>query len=254
MPAWPAPHPPVWPIPGAVAPMDPGWQADNEVRRARGHTRTGLLLLTVGVALGWIPVVRDLGGLLALIGIIFLFVGRWGFSPRHHDLVVVGGVLLVIGFVASIVIAVALVGAIIQAASQIGATPQTLGSALESSIEDTIIAALVVSIVSGIGQILMVWAIADGTSQKLLLIGFAAGIIIAVAIVAIELPLLSSAIQSATSGSSIDLGPINNFQNQTQIFELLTIVPSAITAYAYYRIWNGIQVEPEVPVVPTPRF
>jgi hypothetical protein len=234
--------------------MGAGSIADAEVRRARGQTRTGLVLLTIGVAMGWIPVIRDLGGLLALVGIIYLFVGRWGFSARHHDLVVTGGVLVVLGFVASVAIAIALFGAVIQAATQVGASPQTVGAALQSSIENTIIAGFVVAIITGVGQLLMVWAIADRTARGLLIAGFLAAIVIALVVIAIELPLLSSAIQSSTSGSTINLVPVDQFQNQTQFYGVLTVIPSAITAYAYYRIWGAIRVDPAAPAAPTPRF
>ncbi|HXQ94266.1 MAG TPA: hypothetical protein VN864_03745 [Thermoplasmata archaeon] len=225
--------------------------ADQEVWTARGRTKTGVLLLTIGVGISWIPVVKDIGGLLALIGIIYLFLGRWGFGDRHHGFVLAGGTLIVLGFLATIVVAVALAFALFQAASQVGSTSQDVANALQTGIENTVIATLAVGILSGIGQVLMVYVIADTTSRWLLIGGLAAGIGLGILLLAIELPALTSAIQAGTSGSTYDLGPVNNFQNQLQIYGLLDVIPAALTGFAYYRIWKKLD-ESDAPPLGAP--
>jgi hypothetical protein len=214
-----------------------------EVDRARRQTRTGLLLLTIGFALAWIPVIQDLGSLLALVGVLYLFAGRWGFTERHHDLVLTGGVLLVVSFLATIIVAVALVSATLQAATQAGATSQTVGATLESAIQNAAIAAFVVGLLGTVGEVLMVYTIADRTSRALLIAGFFSAIVIGIAIYAVEQPLLSNAIEAATSGPTIDLGPINSYQDQVQLYGLLQVVPSLIIAGAYYLIWQKVDRE-----------
>jgi len=221
-----------------------------EVARARDHTRTGVLLLTIGIAIGWIPYIQDLGGLLIFIGIIFLFIGRWGFSDRHHDLVVAGGVLLVIAIIGVVIVAFALATALIQAATQIGATAQSVGATLQASIQDTLIATVVFAFISGLGQLLMVWGLADPTSRLLLVTGFVLAITISAVLLAIELPLLANAIQSATAGATINTGPINALEGQIQVYGLLSVVPASVTGFAYYRIWRGID---RLPMPEAPR-
>ncbi|MCI4360121.1 MAG: hypothetical protein L3J91_00295 [Thermoplasmata archaeon] len=199
-----------------------------------------MLLILIGVSTSWIPFVKDLGGLLALLGIVFLFLGRWGWGDRHHDRVIAGGILMVISFLAAIVVAAALTDAVLSAASMPGATPQSVGSTLQSSLTTTIYATVLVGFLAGIGQVLMVYSLADARARLLLIVGFLLGVVIGIVLLAYELPLLNHAIQLATSGSTVDPGPINAFANQLQVIGLITVVPSAITAIAYYLIWRRV--------------
>jgi hypothetical protein len=220
------------------------------VLKARRDTKTGLMLIMIGLGLSWIPYIKDVAGLISLVGILFLFVGRWGFTKRHHDYVVAGGVLLLLSFIAAIVIGAALALAIFQTASQTGSTPQTLASSIDSTIRDTIYAGVIVAVLSAVAQLLMVWEIADSTARTLLILGLVASFVVGLIIAAIELPLLANAVQSATSGSMVNAGPINNLENQINLYGLLTVFPSAISAYAYYRIWRSIDEDSAAPFVP----
>src|SRR5947209_19568709 len=47
------------------------------------NTRTGLLLLIIGLALSWIPFIGGLAGLVALIGALLVILGRGAFGREH---------------------------------------------------------------------------------------------------------------------------------------------------------------------------
>jgi hypothetical protein len=245
-PLWSGPPPPAWAVP--PPPIYSGYSPHPQVVKARRDTKTGLMLILIGLGLDWIPYIKDVAGLISLVGILFLFVGRWGFTKRHHDYVVAGGVLLLISFIAAIAIGAALALAIFQAASQMGSTPQTLASSIDSTIQDTIIAGVIVAVLTSVAQLLMVWEIADSTARWLLILGLGASFVVGIVIAAIELPLLATAVQTATSGSMVNAGPINNLENQINVYGLLTVFPSAISAYAYYRIWGSIDENSAAPL------
>src|SRR6266852_9726216 len=94
------------PPPYAYYTYPPGYQ---EFRRAGqiDNTKTGMLLLIIGVALSWVPFIGAIGGLIALIGAVFVILGREAFGPAHDRNVILSIILFVVG------IAVTIVGVII---------------------------------------------------------------------------------------------------------------------------------------------
>src|SRR5207247_9803719 len=47
------------------------------------NTKTGLLLLVIGLAISWIPFIGAIGGLVALIGALLVILGREAFGREH---------------------------------------------------------------------------------------------------------------------------------------------------------------------------
>ena len=191
--------------------------------------------MVIGLALSWIPYVSTIGGLLALIGVIVLFLGRRAYGPEHQRNVVVGGVLLLIGFIAGIVLTLALVGAIVSSVTASGGTLSQMGNTLWQGLVAAIIAGAVVGVLGGIAQVILPYALADRTTKRLLWAGFATIVIVTVLTAWVLLPLLHSAIAQATSGSTFDPGPINQFETTSNLLKLASGVPALFLTWGYYR-------------------
>ena len=206
-----------------------------EIARDRERTGIGLLLMIIGLAIGWVPYVGALGGLLALIGVIVLFLGRRAYGPDHQRNVVVGGVLLLVGLIAGIVVAVAVVGAVVSSVTASSGSPSQLGSALEQELIAVFVAATVLGVLGAIAEVILPYALADRTTRILLWTGFATSVAVSVLTLWVLLPLLSSAISQATSGTSFDVGPINQLELTENILRLAGAVPALFFTWGYYR-------------------
>lgn len=206
----------------------------------RDRTRTGVLLLAIGVGIAWIPYVGGIGGLLALIGVILVFVGRRGFDEPHRRSVVIGGVLLVVGFLSTIVLAGFIVGAVLSAGTAPGANPQAVFNATAAVLNQIALGGLIVGVIGGVGQLLMVYQLGDPLARQLLILGLIASLVIASLIYLVELPQISRALTNPGPNFAADQATLNQLQAQLQLDSVARIIPSLIFAVAYYRIWQRV--------------
>jgi len=213
----------------------PGWGMVGVVARDRDRTVTGLLLLVIGIGLGWIPYVSFIGGILALVGIILVIIGRHGYGPEHHRNVVIGGILFVFTIIAAVVLAVWFVAALFGQASASGTGVTIAGSQLQGDFEVLFIGAAVVGIIGSLSRVIMVYALADQTTRILLWAGFFASVAVSLLVLAILYPQIVTAINQATAGSTIDTGPLNSLQGQSTLLGLLNVLPSLLFVWAYWR-------------------
>jgi len=214
----------------------PPEEADHyeEGDKARDRTVSGLSLLIVAFALGWIPYVSILGGLIALIGLILLFLGRWGFDDRHHAFVLGGIVFLFLMIVAEFFIAIGFVEAVVGDA-QTTSSLSGLTSTVQSQIDAFLIATAVVGILAGLAHVLIPYGLADRQTQALLWAAFAFQVAISVVVLALLLPMVNSAVSQALSGTTFDQGPLNDLDATSAVYGTLNVVPSVVFAWAYYR-------------------
>jgi len=204
-------------------------------QQARQRSITGITLGAVGFGLLWIPYVSWLGGLFLIIGIIFLYLGRWGFDERHHNLVVVGGALYLVVFLALIVVTAGLAVALFSAVTSTSTTSQ-IGTSLTSALDTFFVAAAILGLLSALAYVLLVYALADSTTQKILWAAFLAQAAVGTVVLFFVVPQVNSAVSQATSGSSLDLGPISALQTTDLLFGLLNIVPCLLFLWAYLRV------------------
>ena len=229
--------PPLTPPPPGWAPLPPGAiYVPSTVVRDRDRTVEGLLFIVIGTAISWIPYVDIIGGLIALIGIILVFMGRRAYGPEHHRDVLAGGILFLITILASIGLAIALVSALLSAATVSSTGTVTFNSsALIGALQATFIAAAVVGILGGLSRVIMVYALSDKTTRILLWAGFVLSVTISILVLLIIYPQVVSAVNSATSGSSFNNGPINSLSTESDLLGAINIVPSLLFAWAYWR-------------------
>jgi len=229
------PIPPGAPI--GWSPLPPGAVfVPSTVVRDRERTVEGLLFIIIGTAISWIPYVDIIGGLIALIGIILVFMGRRAYGPDHHRDVVAGGVLFLVTILATIGLAIALVSALLGAASVSTTGSVTFNSsALIGALEGTFIAAAVVGIIGGLSKVIMVYALADKTTRIILWAGFFLSVAVSILVLLILYPQVVNAVNSATSGSTFNSGPITSLSTESDLLGAINIVPVLLFVWAYWR-------------------
>lgn len=227
-------------LPPAAASYPP-WTTGTPVSYARrrevDRTRTGVLLLAAGSAIGWIPVISILGGLLVLIGAILVILGRQAFGAAHERNVLIAIVLYVIGLVGAFLLAGSFLSSIETAAS----LPATeAASAVVSAFDGFLIGSVIVGIFSGLATVLFLWALLDLPGKILIWASFVSSFVILGVVWAVITGQLGNAVASAFVGSPPDLGPLIALDNQLNSLRLLDILPDLLAAGAAYVAWARI--------------
>jgi len=203
--------------------------------RAQERTKTGLLLMIVAFALLWIPFVSSLGELIALIGVVFLWLGRNGFDPSHSRNVLLGGACVVLGLLIAIGVGIWFAGAIVAEAASPGQSLSQLGTLLQSDLGVLFVVGLATAGLTAIAYVLLPYALSDPTSRILLFSAAVLTVAISAIQVAVLFPQISNAVAQATSGSSINTGPITALQDESVLLATAQILPDMMFLWAYYR-------------------
>ncbi len=213
------------------SPEDVARQAEG---RSRERTVSGLTTMMVGFALVWIPYISFVGYLVILAGVYLLWSGRRAFPSQHQANVVLAGTCILLGIAVVIGAALWLVESVLSAASAGGSVAQ-IGNQLGTDLGVVFLLGIVAASLTGLGYVLLPYALADRTTQLLLWAALALGVLIALLQYAILYPLLSIAVGDATSGLVLNTAPILALQTQSAEIGALQILPSAIYLVAYHR-------------------
>jgi hypothetical protein len=228
-----------WNVPGAdssqkLTPFQSASVAEMGPR-ARNRTRAGFTLMIVAFAILWIPYVGDLGALVALAGVVMLFLGREGFDESHRRLVSLGTTAVIIGLLVSIGVALWFVSTIISAATTPGETLTQVGAVLSSALGTLLVVALVATGLTSLGYVALPYALADRTSRILLWAGLAASLGIAVLVLSLLYPQITMAIAQATSGSTINVTPVQTLDSKSILAGAAQVGPDLMFLLAYYQ-------------------
>jgi len=242
--------------PSATAPMYPpampglpsAWDADR--RKQIDRTKTGVLLLLVGTLIGWLPLIGAVGSLLILIGAILVIVGRKAFGTAHSRNVILSILLIIFGIIIVVVAAVVLFAA---AASFIPGNPPTQ-AAVTSAFNNFLIILIVGVVVSGLATVFFTYAIQNKTGRMLLLAGYAANVIIQIAIFVVLSQAVATFVAAMFPGGTYDPAQasiaVADFSARAQALGYLSAIPAIIYAAAYYLVWNRIN-KGEIPASTT---
>ena len=254
------PSPTLAPAPGAPFPStQTGYSADyasamaeHDKTQSINRTKTGLLLLIIGLLIGPIPFVGIIGVILDLIGAILVIIGRKPFGPAHSRNTIWSVVIYSVGIAVVIIGSVAFTLSVISASfnpSVNGAFDQnTVGQALASSFDGLLIAAAIGGAVIGIANVLFTYAIQNKNGRTLLWSAYIASLAVSVVTILVIGPLITNAFQQAVSGGRYDPGPISALQLQESIIGLLGYIPALIYAVAFYSVVSRINRR-EIPAI-----
>jgi hypothetical protein len=210
----------------------------HETLVARDRTMTGLLLLIIGFGLGWIPYISDIGALLELIGLYFVFRGRWGYTERHRRSVVIGTTLIVIAVIATIVLVLGFTAAIFSSVGP-GVSLSQLGSPLVNDLYALFIGAFLLSVLLNFGAVYLVQGLADPPTKRILWGALALNIVIGLFVLFVIVPQVANAVSQATSGATYNGTPITNLQSEELLLSLLGVLPAVLYMWGYARVRNS---------------
>ena len=227
------------PSPPGALPSSPGFGPTSipnlAPSKAVDQTATGLLLMVIGFAISWIPFVSFVGGILVLIGIIFLFLGRKAFGGVHRSSVVLGCTCILIGLLAEVGVVIWFTAALFTSADSLGQTASGFGSAAQTDLNVLLVALAVTGSLVALGYLLLPYELVERKFRPVLWGAFAASVALTVTVYAIIQPQISTAIASATSGAMINTGPISALETTELLLGALQVVPSVLFAWAYYN-------------------
>lgn len=212
-------------------------QIGYEEHRAIDRTKTGVALLAVGSALGWIPVISLFGGLLALIGAIFVILGRTAFGPAHSRNVVIAIVLYLVGLFGVLILAASFIG---QLEAAVTLPSSQVARAVSDAFSSFLIGAIVVGLFSGFAVVLFLYALLDLTGKILIWASFFASFGILVLVWAIISGQVAAATAAAFATSPLDPGPLLALDAQINSLRLLDIIPDLLMAGAAYTAYLRI--------------
>ena len=152
---------------------------DAERRRQIDRTKTGVLLILVGTLIGWLPYIGVIGFILIFVGAILVILGRKAFGAAHSRNVIISIVLVILGIIITVVAGVILVFATISSIIP-GNAPTP--AAITSTFNNFLIILVVGTIVTGLASVFFTYAIQNQTGRMLLLGGYAASIVLQIAI------------------------------------------------------------------------
>jgi hypothetical protein len=224
------------------------------------NTRIGLLLLSIGTFLSLssilgllagspVPifilallgqiVIGFLGGIMNLLGVIFIILGREAFGRTHSNRVIWSVVLYivgnVIGITSSFLYSFTTASLIVNSQATTGLQGQ-----LVTSFFILLIGNLAGIAISGLGYVLLTFSIQEKTGLILLWIGYIASLAIALAAIVTVGYRAPSVIQMAVAPGTVDRATLLNLSSQFLSLTTLIAIPRAIFAFSYLLAWSTI--------------
>jgi len=225
-PAFSVPQPPPYPYYGSAAGY---WE--HHLAGKIDNTKTGLLLLVIGLAISWIPFIGAIGGLVALIGALLVILGREAFGSEHAR----NTILALVFFFVGIGVTVAGALALFFAAFSYRTGPSSL-------VQPTFAWLGVITIigggVTGISEVLLTYALQLSTGRILLWTAYATSIAISIVNLLFIVPFFT--------GTGLLVFPT------VFLTIFLGIIPALLYAAAYYLARQRI-VRREIPSPITPQ-
>lgn len=229
------------------------YDPSGEDARAKDRTRLGLQLLMVGFALAWIPYVSDVGGLISLIGVIMMWLGRRAFGQQHHMGVLLGAGLFLLGLLIIVVDALWFASALVASVTGPTASAQSLGSAFQSTFQTFLIVAVVAGAIELIGNVAFAYALAPQLARRILVAAVFVALVVSAVVLSIVVPQISTAVTQAFAGSTANPVPIQELQTQDSLLQSVQVLPDMMFVFAYYLTIQQAFGPPRLaPIAPPP--
>lgn len=209
--------------------------ATGSYLKAEDRTKTGLVIMVIAFGLLWIPYVSYLGDLLAIVGVIFVWLGRGAFTPQHSRDATVGTACVFLGLLVGIMVGISFALGVVSAALTPQETSQAFVATLQSSLDLLFASSIVISALTAAGFLSLPYALADPVSRRLLWAGFALSIALTSGIVAVVAPQIHTALAQSISGATLNTGPVQALETKETLLGVVQIIPNLMFLWAYYR-------------------
>ncbi len=218
--------------------------------RQIGNTKTGILLLLVGAAIGWLPLIGLIGGIISLVGAILVIVGRKAFGRTHARNVMLSLVLVLGGIIAIVILAVVLAVALVPALT--GGTPDP--AAIRSAFTTYFYGVAAVLVVSSLSSVLFTYELQKPVGRAILWAAWASASALQIFILVTLAPAFGDALAQALAGGTFNPAPLDAVTARAELWGLLGAGPAMLFALANYLAWDRIRKGeiPGPPTVPAP--
>ena len=239
----PAPAPVYMGTPGLASPMEA--ERHTQIQR----TKTGLLLLLIGTLIRWIPLIGLVGGLLALIGAIFVILGRKAFGSTHARNVMIALALFIFGIIGGFALGVLFVISLFGSIG--GQDPRTIATAFGNALNNILLGLVIVTAIAGIASVLFTYDLQKQPGKILLWAAYVANLAVTIVVWAIISPAIQKAINDAVATGTYNPAPLQALESQQNSLALLSVIPSVLFAAATYLAWARVN-RGEIPPAATP--
>ncbi|MCL4331928.1 MAG: zinc finger Ran-binding domain-containing protein [Candidatus Thermoplasmatota archaeon] len=220
---------------------------ESRMKKEVDRTRTGLLLMTIGIFLSWIPLILYLGDLAIFVGAILMILGRNAFGEKHRTSVMLAVLIFIIGIIAEVVVGIFILSGVFSAINQyrLGNISQSaLGSQISGAFSSYLIATVALSVFIAISYLLLAWQIEDNLGKRLLMVGYVGLIAVSIATYMLILPDITSFTNSLSTLSSANqiTSAADSLESKINNYKLLGAIPNIIFAVAYYIAYKRVEL------------
>ncbi len=187
------------PTAGSVLPLVGPDEGARRVTQLVSRAEVGLLLLIGAALTSWVPAIVWVGGLLGIAGAALLLAGREPFGAAHTRNVAVA-LFLVIGAGVGVDLIRMSLDTAVASAVQLG--PAAAPRAIFAAFQDFLFLSVIVSFVSGLGYVLLAYALEDTVGRLALATALALLVFLNVAIYVAVMGQLGPALNAAFSSTS----------------------------------------------------
>jgi hypothetical protein len=211
-----------------------------ETRGQIDRSKTGLMLLLIGIVIEVIPIIGIIGFFLALAGVIMIILGRQAFGDQHSFFVGVSVALYIFGVIA-VAILVASVPSALQSAISSNSDPNSLAQAVGGVFNGYLTSAIIVGAIAGLSNVLITYKLQDAKGRLMLWAGYLTSIIVGITVLLIISQAVPAAVRQSYATGSLDPAPLQGLISETQALALLGILPTLIFAAAFYNAVSRIE-------------
>lgn len=190
-------------------------------------TMTGLTLMTIGLFLEWIPDIDYLGILLMIIGTIYMIMGRHGFGAKHSRYVGIAVAVYIIMFIIIVATVLAFVFSIL---SSYNNSTSSITNTLPALFNEYLLVLIAMGAILSLSYVILIWYISGSDGRKILIVAYAAQIIISGVIFSVMTPQIDSALNNLNNFTAREASLLSGIQS----YSILSAIPLLIYAYAYY--------------------
>jgi len=185
------------------------------------------------------------------VGAILVILGRKAFGASHSRNVILSIVFVILGIIITVAAGIVLVVATVSSFIP-GNAPTP--AAITSAFNNFLIILVVGTIVTGLASVFFTYAIQNQMGRMLLLGGYAASIVVQIAIFVIVSQAVGTIVAAMFPSGTYSPGAAAiaaaDFSARVQTIGYLSAIPALIYAAAYYLVWNRIN-KGEIPASTT---
>lgn len=163
-----------------------------------------------------------------------IILGRHAFGDRHSLFVGIAIALWIFGVIGVTVLSSSVTSTLSSAVAVSNPDPNSLAQTIGGVFNGYFTGAIIIAIIAGLDNVFITYELQARNGRLLLWIGYAASILVPMALFFIVSPQVPVAVRQSLSGVSYDPSPILALQTEIQELSLLNIISALIFAAAFY--------------------